>query len=559
MPEVDKTDTAIQPLFVPLVKFDDEQRMVWGYASTPRKDIQGERVTLDCIKDALPDYMEWRNVREMHQKKPIGITKSAEVDDKGLYIGCKIIGDENWEKVKPDADGDALLKGFSVGGQWLEKDGTDITKMRMVEISLVDRPANPDCRIDVIKVAGKAEKHADPNDLNEVKKSIIDIPEDEARSLRAWIVEKVFGKAADPKEVLEEEKSAIAARVEKAPEATTVAKGMAPVIDLAHAYQQLLWVKRALLDEATWEKDPKDEAMSEKIGAILLMIGDLIQEKTAHEMDELKEGDEDADGPGAVLGMAQESTTVEKGVRSGAHKGAIMKAAGYVVKAAKMHAKMGEQMDAMSKCVGKAADGGNMAEMCAKMADAHEMLGEHLDMAAHHLGKAAMDVSGGEESKSKDEMEKAARIEAQKKADDAEVEAAAKETKVEKSDSEFDFSGMNPKQIEAFIKAREDKIKAEKDLEKAAAIAETQKVERKASPAGPQRVRLNRTTHAAEMIEGEAGGIDPDIAKFADATQTMDVSDPNFAKVAGNAIAAIHKKGGRSVVDPQFKGTGGQH
>ena len=559
MPEVDKTDSAIQPLFVPFVKFDDEQRMVWGYASTPRKDIQGERVTLDCIKEALPDYMEWANVREMHQKSAIGVTKTAQVDDKGLYIGTKIVDDAAWAKVKPDADGDAVYKGFSVGGQWIEKDGTDITKMRMVEISLVDRPANPDCRIDVIKVAGKAEKHVDPNDLNEVKKSITDIPEDEARSLRAWIVEKVFGKAADPKEVLEEEKSAIAARVEKAPEATTVAKGMGPVMDLANCYQQLIWVKRALLDESMWEKDPKDSAMASKVNEVLGMVADLISEKAMHEKGELNTDDEDEGPSGVSISMAQESTTVEKGARSAAHKGAIMKAAGYVDKAAKMHAKMGEQMDAMSKCVGKAADGGNMAEMCAKMADAHEMLGEHLDMAAHHLGKAAMDVSGGEESKSKDEMEKAARIEALKAADDKEVEAAKETKTVEKSDSEFDFSGMNPKQIEAFIKAREDKIKAEKDLEKAAAIAETQKVERKASPAGPQRVRLNRTTHAAEMIEGEAGGIDPDIAKFADATQTMDVSDPNFAKVAGNAIAAIHKKGGRSVVDPQFKGTGGQH
>jgi hypothetical protein len=169
MPEVDKTETAIQPLFVPFVKFDETKRMVWGYASTPRKDVQGESITLDCIKDALPDYMQWRNVREMHQKKAIGITKTAEVDKKGLYIGCKIVGDENWEKVKPDDDGDALLKGFSLGGQWIEKDGTDITKMRLMEISLVDRPANPDCRIDVIKAAAASvpDDVTDPNELTD--------------------------------------------------------------------------------------------------------------------------------------------------------------------------------------------------------------------------------------------------------------------------------------------------------------------------------------------------------------------------------------------------------
>src|ERR1022692_2758040 len=112
MPDVDKTDNAIQPLFVPFVKFDEEQRMAWGYASTATKDLKGETVTLDCIKSALPDYMEWANVREMHQLKAVGITKTAEVDEKGLYVGCKITDDIAWAKVKPDADGDSTYKGF---------------------------------------------------------------------------------------------------------------------------------------------------------------------------------------------------------------------------------------------------------------------------------------------------------------------------------------------------------------------------------------------------------------------------------------------------------------
>ncbi len=123
--------------------------MVWGYASTPTKDLQGEVVALDAIKAALPDYMEWANVREMHQPSAVGVTKEATIDENGLYIGAKIVDKDAWEKVTSE-----VYKGFSIGGERTEKNGDTITGLKLIEISLVDRPANPDCRIEVIKVAG---------------------------------------------------------------------------------------------------------------------------------------------------------------------------------------------------------------------------------------------------------------------------------------------------------------------------------------------------------------------------------------------------------------------
>ncbi|MGH7049085.1 MAG: DUF6582 domain-containing protein, partial [Acetobacteraceae bacterium] len=137
--------------YLPIAKVDREQRMVFGYASTPTRDLDGEIIELEAIKEALPDYMAWRNIREMHQPSAVGVAKEANVDERGLYIGAKIVDDDAWKKVIEE-----VYKGFSIGGDVTRRDGSTITGLDLIEISLVDRPANPDCRIDVVKAAGAA-------------------------------------------------------------------------------------------------------------------------------------------------------------------------------------------------------------------------------------------------------------------------------------------------------------------------------------------------------------------------------------------------------------------
>ena len=132
--------------FAPITKVDDEQRMVYGYASTDSKDSQGEIVKSDAIEAALPDYMRFANIREMHTMSAVGVAKSAEVNEGGLYIGAKVVDDAAWIKVK-----EGVYKGFSIGGKALEKANGIISKLRLTEISLVDRPANPECVIDTWK------------------------------------------------------------------------------------------------------------------------------------------------------------------------------------------------------------------------------------------------------------------------------------------------------------------------------------------------------------------------------------------------------------------------
>lgn len=134
-------------IYVPIAKVNDEERMVYGYATTEALDSQGEVVKLDAVKNALDDYMRFANVREMHQLSAVGVCKTANVDEKGLYVGVKVVDDAAWKKVKEE-----VYKGFSIGGFAIKKVDNAIEKMRLTEISLVDRPCNPEAMIELWKM-----------------------------------------------------------------------------------------------------------------------------------------------------------------------------------------------------------------------------------------------------------------------------------------------------------------------------------------------------------------------------------------------------------------------
>jgi len=138
-------------LYVPIAKLDQQQRMVYGYASTEALDSQGEVVRKEALAAALPDYLRFANIREMHQPSAVGVAKEAAIDEKGLWIGAKIVADDAWLKVR-----EGVYKGFSIGGVVTRRDARDptvITGLELAEISLVDRPANPEAVIEIFKSA----------------------------------------------------------------------------------------------------------------------------------------------------------------------------------------------------------------------------------------------------------------------------------------------------------------------------------------------------------------------------------------------------------------------
>jgi len=138
--------------YAPIAKVDAVERMVWGYASTDAEDDQGEIITRDALADALAGYLKFANIREMHQMSAVGVAEEAAVDDKGLYVGARIVDPRAWDKVTS-----GVYKGFSVGGRVKSRDPRDrnvITGLSLTEISLVDRPANPEAVFDCWKVEG---------------------------------------------------------------------------------------------------------------------------------------------------------------------------------------------------------------------------------------------------------------------------------------------------------------------------------------------------------------------------------------------------------------------
>ena len=129
---------------------DDGSIKVYGAASTGGRDSCGEVVAPDAMRKALPDYMAYPAIREMHQAKAAGAALYAEVDDQGATRICAHVVDPlAVRKVKA-----GVYKGLSIGGKVLARDAADpslITAIRLDEISLVDRPCNPEAMIDLWK------------------------------------------------------------------------------------------------------------------------------------------------------------------------------------------------------------------------------------------------------------------------------------------------------------------------------------------------------------------------------------------------------------------------
>ena len=136
---------------------DDGTVKVWGYASSSAVDSDGETVTAEAMKAAIPDYMKFGAVREMHQAKAAGTAIEAEVQEDGrTYFGAHIVDSEAVKKVNA-----GVYKGFSIGGKVTGRDElkkTTVTGLKLVEVSLVDRPANPEAMITIVKIED-AEDH----------------------------------------------------------------------------------------------------------------------------------------------------------------------------------------------------------------------------------------------------------------------------------------------------------------------------------------------------------------------------------------------------------------
>ena len=133
---------------------DDGTIIVTGIASSEVVDAQGETITSSAMKAAIPDYMAFGAVREMHDsKKAAGTAVSISVEDDGnTLFSAHIVDPIAIKKVQT-----GVYKGFSIGGKVTQRNELNksiIDGIRLSEISLVDRPANPSARFNCYKAEG---------------------------------------------------------------------------------------------------------------------------------------------------------------------------------------------------------------------------------------------------------------------------------------------------------------------------------------------------------------------------------------------------------------------
>lgn len=151
------TDADSVRLSMPIAKVDKEKRTVSGFATLDNIDSQGDVVTKEASAKAFARARG--NLREMHQ--PIAVGKIVDFKEeeffdtetgefyRGIYVTARVStgAEDTWQKVL-----DETLTGFSIGGEineatneFVKEAGRTvrfITDYDLVELSLVDNPAN---------------------------------------------------------------------------------------------------------------------------------------------------------------------------------------------------------------------------------------------------------------------------------------------------------------------------------------------------------------------------------------------------------------------------------
>jgi hypothetical protein len=134
-------------------KNDDGTLTVYGKATDDSLDIDQQICDSDWLKRAMPEWMvAGGNVREQHSSIAAGVATEYEEKNDGHYITALVVDPVSVKKVET-----GVLKGFSIGikGPRVIRDtkaaGGRIVDGQIVEISLVDRPANPNAKLILAK------------------------------------------------------------------------------------------------------------------------------------------------------------------------------------------------------------------------------------------------------------------------------------------------------------------------------------------------------------------------------------------------------------------------
>lgn len=155
-----------------ILRRDDETRTIEGYCYRNADAGDGWVVPRSLMERMAAGYLEFANVREMHQPIAVG-TAEVTFDEQGAYMVCRVSDDQAWKKVQ-----DGVYKAFSIGVKPLKinrsGDKRTLIEGEWYETSLVDRPADKDCKFFVSRGDG-----IDPVEIDDAALlAELEVPED---------------------------------------------------------------------------------------------------------------------------------------------------------------------------------------------------------------------------------------------------------------------------------------------------------------------------------------------------------------------------------------------
>ena len=130
---------------------------VKGLATDDTLDLDEQICDPQWLKTAMPKWFEIGNIREQHDgSKAVGKATSMTSQGTGFAIGAKIVDPVAAMKVE-----EGVYTGFSIGIKGAYVDMNDpraprgvIKGGQIVEVSVVDRPANPSASFELAKTVG---------------------------------------------------------------------------------------------------------------------------------------------------------------------------------------------------------------------------------------------------------------------------------------------------------------------------------------------------------------------------------------------------------------------
>lgn len=145
--------TSAFALIIKQEKLDDGTLMVYGKATDDSVDIDQQICDAAWLGKAMPEWFKTGgNIREQHSNIAAGVAKELNSTNDGHYISALVVDPVSVKKVET-----GVLKGFSIGirAPRIVRDekaaNGRIIDGQIVEVSLVDRPANPNAKLMLAK------------------------------------------------------------------------------------------------------------------------------------------------------------------------------------------------------------------------------------------------------------------------------------------------------------------------------------------------------------------------------------------------------------------------